>query len=331
MRFGFKGATGPPEKPVIQLSVIIPTYNRPKRLNHALESLTHQTLSLEAFEVIVVNNSHDDAAKTVAEIYSRKIPNFRYIRDTVPGLHVGRHKGMEVARSEILVYADDDIEAFPTWLQAIAEAFQNGETVLVGGKNLPRFEVVPPVWISNMWQKDVQGNQVVGYLSILNLGDEKKRVDPSYIFGCNFAIRKSVLLEVGGFHPDSIPDSLAIYRGDGETHVAKSIKARERPALYDPMASVYHHVPKERMTETYFRNRSYRQGISDSYSAIREKGLHFDLLLYRHCLLAHLKSVFLPYPQRQICGAYWNGYFQHQWAVRKNKALREWVEKEHYF
>jgi glucosyl-dolichyl phosphate glucuronosyltransferase len=272
-----------------------------------------------------------DSTRQVYEAYRDRITHLRYFFDDTPGLHIGRHKGMQVAVADILVYADDDIEAFPTWLEAITEAFQNSEVALVGGKNLPRFEIDPPDWLLRMWQRDSEGDQVLGFLSILDLGNEKKEIDPSYIFGCNFAIRKSVLLEVGGFHPDSILDRLAIYRGDGETHVTRSIKATSRQALYDPMASVYHYVPKERMTERYFSDRSYRQGISDSYSTIRENGLHFDWSLLRYCLVAYLKSVLLPYPQHHICGAYWSGYYHHQLAVRRNRSLHDWVMKKHYY
>ncbi len=62
---------------------------------------------------------------------------------------------MKMAKSDILVYADDDIEAFPTWLAAIAESFQNQDVVLVGGKNLPKFEATPPEWI----KKNVEARQ----------------------------------------------------------------------------------------------------------------------------------------------------------------------------
>ena len=36
---------------------------------------------------------------------------------------------------------DDDIEAFPTWLEGIWESFQNAEVVLVGGNDFPKYEI----------------------------------------------------------------------------------------------------------------------------------------------------------------------------------------------
>ena len=45
---------------------------------------------------------------------------------------MGRHNGYKLAKSELLVYADDDIEAFPTWIEGIYESFQDPDVVLVG-------------------------------------------------------------------------------------------------------------------------------------------------------------------------------------------------------
>ncbi len=283
------------------------------------------------FEVIIVDNGSTDSTKQIFESYRNRITNLRYCFDDTPGLHVGRHRGMQEAESETLVYADDDIEAFPTWLEAIAKDFKNNEAVLVGGKNLPQFEVPPPEWILTMWRKNSSGHRILSYLSILDLGDEVRKVDPSHVYGCNLSILKSALLDEGGFHPDSMPDDYINYRGDGESHVVGALKAKGHNALYDPKASVYHIVTRERMTERYFCNRAYRQGISDSYTSIREKGLADTRPLFGRCLMDYLHSVMQPYPQRRICVAYWKGFFSHQRAVKRNQALYQWVTKDRYF
>ena len=199
-----------------------------------------------------------------------KIPNLRYYYDSTPGLHVGRHFGVRHARSDILVYADDDIEAFPPWLEAIAENFEDTETVLVGGKNLPKFESDPPDWLLDMWRTNGNGSKILGYLSLLDLGEKQKEISPQYVFGCNFSIRKSVLLEAGGFHPDAFPQELIRFRGDGESYVSNYIKSKKLTTVYNPKASVYHWVPKTRMTVEYLCHRAFIQGISDSYTDFRK-------------------------------------------------------------
>lgn len=318
---------------VMFLSVIIPTRNRAKYLSGALESLTRQAYPLDMFEVLVIDNGSTDNTREVCSSFKNRIPKLRYFYEETPGLHVGRHLGMKMAKSEILVYADDDIEAFPTWLEGIEEAFQDKKVVLAGGKNLPKFEVEPPDWIKQMWEKDQQDNRILGYLSILDLGEEKKEINPYHVFGCNFSIRKSVLLEAGGFHPDAMPQELIKYRGDGESHVSRYILEMGYNALYHPKASVYHLVPQSRLTEGYFCRRAYNQGISESYTIIRNQHTYgrdafWKIRLQKIKLL--LQNIFFNKRQARIGLSYINGYLNHQKEVKRDLLMSNWVFKNNY-
>lgn len=257
------------EDPLL-LSVIIPTRNRASILKLALESIARQTLSQQCFETIIVDNGSTDETEGVVGSFVGKIPNLRYFYEETPGLHVGRHKGLKESRADILVYADDDIEAFPTWLEAIAGAFEDERLALAGGKILPKFESQPPEWLSGLWSRKHAKEKVLIYLSTIDLGDGKREIAPRLVFGCNFAIRKQILIDAGGFHPDAMPESLIRFRGDGETYVAEYIARSHHKSLYDPMASVFHSIPRERMTVDYFSRRAYKQGVSDSYTAARQ-------------------------------------------------------------
>jgi len=319
---------------MIVLSVIIPTRNRASYLQHALASLLKQSYPMEFFEVIVIDNGSTDNTRQVVESFQQKLRNIRYFYDSTPGLHVGRHLGMKMAKSDILVYADDDIEAFPTWLQAIAESFQNQDVVLVGGKNLPKFEEEPPEWIKKMWKPDKNGHRIISYLSVLDLGDEIKTIYPYLVFGCNFSIKRATLLEAGGFHPDAMPQEMLRYRGDGETHVSKFIENRGYRTIYNARASVFHMVPQERLTESYFCKRAYLQGISDSYTQIRN-ALHEknspSRQLIRHLRLWRKKwRLYTDARRRRFEHNYYQGYRMHQNASRTDKTLYEWILQSHY-
>lgn len=316
------------------LSVIIPTINRSPYLKRTLESIVGQIYPMTSFEVIVIDNGSTDNTKEVAELFNQRIMNLRYYYAPAPGLHVGRHLGMRMANSDILVYADDDIEAFPTWLETIAENFKNPEVALVGGKDLPKFESEPPQWIQKLWEKDNDGNRYLGYLSIIDLGDAKKEINPRHVFGCNFSIRKSILLEAGGFHPDAMPEDMIHFRGDGESHISKFIERKQYKTVYHPHASVYHNVPKERLTEKYFCKRAYLQGISDSYSCLRNGrnpsrfrvGRIMNLLRspgFQWVLLSDKR-------QRHIANAYRQGFLMHQHEASRDASLYYWIMKEHY-
>jgi len=336
------------------LSVIIPTHNRCSLLQAALNSLEMQTLPRSDFEVLVIDNGSTDNTKQVVESAQQRLGNVRYFYEPTPGLHVGRHLGLKMAKSDILVYADDDIEAFPTWLEAIAESFYDPEVVLVGGKNLPKWEAEPPDWILKMWEPDKNGNRILGYLSIIDLSDEKKKINPFYVFGCNFSIRKSVLIEAGGFHPDAFPQELIKYRGDGESHVSRHVYDHKYKALYHPKASVYHIVPSSRLTEDYFYQRAYNQGISDSYTKIRLQHLgntnkksllsrfsheltEMIIVKWFKLLIRHLVSNIstdnrdkISFINNKIQNAYKEGWKYHQQLVKQDLGLLEYVIRENY-
>ena len=319
---------------MITLSVIIPTRNRAKYLQGALNSLTRQTYPPQLFEILVVDNGSSDHTKATCDAYQNRIPNLRYCYDETPGLHVGRHVGMKMAKSDILVYADDDIEAFTTWLAGISESFQAANVALVGGKVLPKFEREPPPWVLRMWHKDRQGHQFIDPLSLLDLGDKVMAIDPFNIYGCNFSIRRSVLEEAEGFHPDAMPDNMIVFRGDGETHISQFIKKKGYMALYDPKASVFHIIPKERLTEAYFCRRAYLQGISDSYTQIRNTSRvpssPAQRLIWYLRLSRKKWRLYSNARRRHIENDYYEGYCMHQHAVKADKTLYAWVTKKHY-
>lgn len=314
--------------------------NRSGLLFGALESITHQTLPDSDFEVIVVDNGSSDDTPVVVESFGIKIPNLRYCYDETPGLHIGRHLGMKMAKSDILVYGDDDIEAFPTWLEGILESFQDADVALVGGKDLPKFEGSPPEWLLSMWQKQRTEGRILSQLSVLDLGEEPRVIPPNLVFGCNFSIRKRILLDVGGFHPDGMPGKLMKYRGDGENAVTQAIRTRGLKAFYNPKASVYHVIPKERMTLDYFYRRAFAQGISYSYSRVREAGgmntqLRVQIIRYklRTSLAMSIKHFFTKKYIVSLVQSkgHWKGVVFHQKSLSRDPVLLEWILRKDYF
>jgi glycosyltransferase involved in cell wall biosynthesis len=316
------------------LTVIIPTRNRAIFLKSVLKSLELQTYPKDLFEVLVIDNGSADNTKQVVESARQQLVNLHYFYEPTPGLHVGRNLGMKMAKSDILVYGDDDIEAFPTWLEGISDAFRDEEVMLVGGKVLPKFEVPPPLWIQQMWNKNKQGFRSIVFLSILDLGDEIMIINPLYIYGCNFSVRKSVLNETDGFHPDAMPDELIRYRGDGESYVSRYIKQKGYKAVYHPKASIYHSIAAARLTRAYFCRRAYLQGISDSYSILRNGAKPSCTLLKR--IISAAKSalvnnlISLKYNNMIFSQSYIRGFLMHQREAHRNKSLYHWITKDHY-
>jgi glycosyltransferase involved in cell wall biosynthesis len=327
------------------ISLIIPTRNRADLLNGTLKSILNQDISFSEFEIIVSDNGSNDNTAEIINKYKDQLVNLRKIYVSEPGLHNARHAGVKVAKGNILVFADDDIEALPTWLSSINETFKDSEVVMVGGNNYPLFLQPAPVWLKQMWKKKTfGGHRFIPELSICEFNPNTKRISPSVIWGCNFSIRKNILLEAGGFHPDGMPKNLIKFRGDGETHISKYVSDKNLICMFNKGASIFHKVTAERMTIEYFYERSFNQGISNSYSKLRElhcrfynKKLNFFKLENKlfEKLRFYFKKFFADKIEKKIIDArqkgYRDGFFYHQNLYLNDSEIRNWVHKVKYF
>jgi len=105
---------------MIELSIIIPTYNRAKRLWNCLQALTHQTQSSDTFEVIVVVDGSTD--ETVEMLKSFAAPYLlRMVRQSNNGQPSALNRGIREADGRYCLFIDDDIAATP---QLVAEHLQ---------------------------------------------------------------------------------------------------------------------------------------------------------------------------------------------------------------
>jgi len=91
----------------VDISVIIPTRNRPERVRNALSALAQQTSP--PAEVIVVDAS--DAGFYDVEALAKEFPMLPLkLLSSTPSVCIQRNKGIEAARSDWIFLCDDDIE-----------------------------------------------------------------------------------------------------------------------------------------------------------------------------------------------------------------------------
>jgi glycosyltransferase involved in cell wall biosynthesis len=254
-----------------EISVIIPTLNRSQHLTRCLNTIAIQSLRQDIFEVIIVDNGSNDTTADVVKFFISRNPklSIRYIYDPEPGLLTGRHRGASEAYGDFLVFIDDDVELSPRWLESIYNYFvSNKDTSFITGPCLPLFESYPPEWLKYFWSNK-GSTRSLGYLSLIDMGNIVKSISPTSVWGLNFAIRKDVFYKLKGFHPDCISDDLQKFQGDGELGLTGKAVVLNYKATYLPGAFLYHLVPEKRMTSEYFEKRAYYQGVSDSFSQLK--------------------------------------------------------------
>jgi GT2 family glycosyltransferase len=119
------------------ISIVVPTRNRASRLRALLLSLAEQ--DGPAFEVIVVDNaSEDDTLRVIGEADANLDAHIRAIHLPQPmGPAIARNRGWHAARSELIVFTDDDVVATPGWLTAIAAAHGRDPDAVIQGRTEP--------------------------------------------------------------------------------------------------------------------------------------------------------------------------------------------------
>jgi glycosyltransferase involved in cell wall biosynthesis len=239
----------------MRMSVVVCTYQRADVLARSLGSLTDQTLSDDAYEVLVVYDQQDVETGATVDEYAPDLPNLRRLNDDGQGLSYARNVGYRAADGEYVAFLDDDASAHPGWLAAYLETFNRVTPTpdCIGGAVRPDFEKPVPWWVP----PSLPG------IPVRDLSGEPRWIDfpDETVIGANMAFPRSFLVETGGF-----PTNLG--RKDGtllsnEETVVQAAAAAGNGIYYHPDAWVNHLIEGFRLTPTYLVRRHYWQGISD--------------------------------------------------------------------
>lgn len=122
------------QPPYPHISIIIPTYARPRQLAACLAALSELDYPRERFEVIVVNDGGDTSLSEMAPF--RQQINVTLITQPNAGPATARNTGAAQAKGEFLAFTDDDCAPARDWLQALANRFATTPDQLIGGRTL---------------------------------------------------------------------------------------------------------------------------------------------------------------------------------------------------
>lgn len=140
-------------EPSHDVAVVVPTYRRPDRLRRLLTALEAQTLPLDRFEVIVVDDaSGDDTPAVLAAAVIDSPLVLRVITAPVnAGPAASRNRGWRATDAPLLAFVDDDVVPEPGWLVAGCDALaaDAGLGVVQGRITTP--PGTPPVALLPRW------------------------------------------------------------------------------------------------------------------------------------------------------------------------------------
>lgn len=239
----------------VDVSVVIPTFQRPDYLRRVLASLAEQQAAFP-FEVVVVDNDPEESAAAVVAQMATAFPvRLRRVSEPRTGQSQARNTGFREAEGDVVALLDDDVVPRAGWLTAITAPIRAGAAAGTGGP-----VILDPNAPSPQWFRE---SGLDGYLTAFTLGSEARPLAPDEILvTANAAFDRASVHRVGGF-------PLWLGRGKGsqlvseDVHLVRALGRAGEVLRWCPEAVVEHAVPAERLKPSWLIRRAWSQGRSD--------------------------------------------------------------------
>jgi len=208
---------------MLDISVVIPTYNRLDTLSQVVPTLLAQDLPGERFELLVCDsNSTDGTAGYLARVAERH-PNVRHLPGPYTGRAAARNAGIHAAGGGIVLFNDSDILASPDLLSThLARHRERSKIAVVG------WEVQVKDLDDYAFKRDHPAER--GHLH----PPGRKRLPWLYFLTGNASVPRDALIAVGGFD-----ESFTGY-GHEDLELGYRLERAGLEIVYEPKAVNYH-------------------------------------------------------------------------------------------
>lgn len=117
---------------IIQLSVVIPTMNRPKSLKDTIFSFLSGSKVPD--EIVIVDQSLNDDTEKMLHIIKQDFQeiNFLYLKLEKPSLTKARNMGLDFCTNDIIIFSDDDIEIYEDTINNVYMLMKQDNVAIVG-------------------------------------------------------------------------------------------------------------------------------------------------------------------------------------------------------
>ncbi len=242
---------------MLRLSLIIATYNRAACLVETLRSVAEQDAPRDEWECVVVNNnSADDTSERFAAFAADHAGlNLRMVDEHNQGLSYARNRGIRESTGEYIAIIDDDERIAPEFISAYISLFDEvPRAVAAGGPIVAEYVEERPSWMSRYTERLIANT--------LYLGDSVRPFPDDRIpGGGNMALRRSAVKRYGVFDISLGRVGTSLTGGE-ESDLFERLRLADAAYYYAPRAVMYHIIPPEKLTRTYFTRLSYNVGVS---------------------------------------------------------------------
>ena len=255
----------------MDLSILVPTYNRPDFLIRLLRSLEGAKPADLEWELLVVDNNSaaDRFAAIQAALTESSLPA-RLLSEPTPGKSRALNTAIRAARGRLVAFLDHDVSVHPGYLVGVQEVVRGaGPCRVFGGRVLAPWPSEPPDWIRERGPLSTSFGPIV----IHDYGDVSREYDETMRrpVGCNFLCERSLFERHGYFDvrlgPGAAPGLETM--GGEESELLKRFQIGGERIRYAPHIVVDHPVDPARTTRAAFRRRYFVSGRSGPYLARR--------------------------------------------------------------
>lgn len=217
----------------MKMTVIVPTYRRPKDLVRCLEALKKQSRPVD--ELLVVVRDTDTETWAFLETFKPETLPLRTLTVTDPGAIAAMNVGLDAATGDTISFTDDDAAPRPDWLARIESHFLSDNRIAgVGGRD----------WLYRGTQLEEGTKEVVGRLQWFgrvignhHLGVGNAR-EVDVLKGVNMSFRRSAITS-RHFDQRMRGTSAQIHF---EIEFCLALKKAGYKLIYDPMVAVDHYL-----------------------------------------------------------------------------------------
>ena len=204
---------------------------------------------------VVDNNSTDRTRQVIEEWQPRFDGRLQYVSEPRQGRSSALNTGIRCTEGDLVGMIDDDEEIDSNWYQVVFERFSSGETDFIGGPYVPRWGATPPEWLPANYLG------VIGWIDGGNQRIPYGAQYPGILMGGNAVLTRKILDKVGLYLTSVGRTGTRLLAGEDEDLYRRLLAAGAR-GVYIPELIIYHYVPPERLTKTYFRRWCFWRGVS---------------------------------------------------------------------
>lgn len=229
----------------IDISFVVPVFNRPEEMLELLESLNNQTD--KNFELIVVEDGSTEKSDKICEVFSTSLNIlYFYKENTGPGL--SRNFGIEKASGNYCIFVDSDCILPPQYVERVRNFLKQNPVDAFGG---------PDAADNNFSaQQKAINYTMTSFFTTGGIRGSSEKIEKFHPRSFNMGITKEVYHKTGGFPTIRFAYSKAA--GEDLDLSIQIIKAGFKTTLI-PEAYVFH---KRRTSLKQFLKQVYNFGIA---------------------------------------------------------------------